>query len=63
MAQMVLVLREQLVRAEEDIVGDANTYFVHYHKYVTNWFGQPKMPIDKTWRPKRRRTSMSSESG
>ena len=47
----------------KEVVGFASTYFLQYHKYVTDCIEQPKIPIEKNWTPKRRRTSISSESG
>ena len=47
----------------KEVIGFANTYFLQYHKFVTDSIGQPKIPIEKNWTPKRRRSSISSESG
>ena len=58
---MVLDSITRLVAKE--VVGFANSYFLQYHKYVSDCIEQPKIPIEKNWTPKRRRTSISSEGG
>lgn len=46
----------------KDVAGFAHTFFLQYHKYVSECIGLPKIPIEKNWTPKRRRTSISSEA-
>ena len=43
----------------KDKVGFVNGYFLQYYKWVGDCIQEPKLPIEKTWTPKRRLTSIS----
>ena len=46
----------------KDVVGFANTYFILYHKYVGDCMNNEPILFNPSWTPKKRRTTISSES-